>query len=184
MKSKAPSDASSAKPAAIPDCAGFPPVVEVGAELLILGSMPGVPSLQAAEYYANPRNAFWWIAEQLWGVELSAAYGDRLAGLGKASVALWDVLGYCQREGSLDSRIVAASEEAQPLADFLAAHPSIRRVAFNGNKAMVAWKRHIVPAWPKAQEVPTLIPLPSTSPAHAALSREQKLAVWRERLAT
>jgi TDG/mug DNA glycosylase family protein len=184
MKSKARLDASSAKSTAIPHCAGFPPVVEAGAHLLILGSMPGVPSLQAAQYYANPRNAFWWIAEQLWGVELSAAYDDRLAGLGKAKVALWDVLGQCQREGSLDSRIVAASEEAQPLAEFLAAHPSIQRVAFNGTKAMTAWKRHIVPAWPMAQPLPILIPLPSTSPAHAALSREQKLAVWRERLAT
>lgn len=146
--------------------------------------MPGVPSLQAAEYYANPRNAFWWIAEQLWGVELSSSYEDRLADLGKAKVALWDVLGQCQREGSLDSRIVAASEEAQPLADFLAAHPSIQRVAFNGTKAMTAWKKHIVPTWPMAQPMPILIPLPSTSPAHAALSREQKLAVWRDRLAT
>lgn len=183
MKNKARSDASSAESSAISVCVGFPPVVEIGAQLLILGSMPGVPSLQAAEYYANPRNAFWWIAEQLWGVELSAAYDERLAGLGKAKVALWDVLGHCQREGSLDSRIVVASEEAQPLTDFLAARPSIQRVAFNGNKAMSAWKKHIVPTWPMAQPLPILIPLPSTSPAHAALSREQKLVMWRERLA-
>jgi len=157
-------------------------VVEAGAELLILGSMPGVPSLQASEYYANPRNAFWWIAEQLWGVDASASYSQRLASLRQSKVALWDVLSYCQREGSLDSRIIASSEEAQPLAPFLATYPSIQRVAFNGNKAHAAWKKHIATAWPAGQIKPTLIALPSTSPAHAALSREQKLAEWRERL--
>lgn len=157
-------------------------MVGADAHCLILGSMPGVPSLEAARYYANPRNAFWWIAQELWGVPEQAPYEARLEDLREAGIALWDVLAHCERQGSLDSQIVRASEQAQPLAAFLASHPSIKRVAWNGGKAKEAWKRHVAPTWPAQQELPQLHSLPSTSPAYAAMSREQKLAIWREQL--
>ena len=37
----------------------FEPIVGRDPRIVILGSMPGVVSLQAVQYYANPHNAFW-----------------------------------------------------------------------------------------------------------------------------
>ena len=37
----------------------FPPIVDEHSEILILGSVPGVKSLQMQQYYAHPQNQFW-----------------------------------------------------------------------------------------------------------------------------
>ncbi len=153
----------------------LPPVADKKSRVLILGSMPGVASLRAQQYYAHPQNAFWPIMGDLVGASPALAYPRRLAALKKAGIALWDVLACCFREGSLDSAIVG--EEVNDLAGFLAARPSIARICFNGAKAAESFARGVDPtALPKGL---SLVRLPSTSPAHAALSRQAKLAAWR-----
>ena len=58
---------------------GLPPVIARGTRLVVLGSFPGVASLQAGQYYAHPRNQFWPILSALWGVDLRALpYRQRL----------------------------------------------------------------------------------------------------------
>ena len=84
---------------------GFPPVVDDGARLLILGSFPSVQSLAARQYYGNPRNAFWPITSALFGFDAQAPYETRLAALQSHGVALWDVLHKCRRAGSSDAKI-------------------------------------------------------------------------------
>ncbi|MEN5048344.1 DNA-deoxyinosine glycosylase [Luteimonas sp. TWI1415] len=154
----------------------FAPVVGPGARVLVLGSMPGVASLEASRYYAHPRNLFWPIMGALFDAGPELPYAQRLARLQQAGIALWDVAGECVRPGSLDARIEAGSVVANDIAGLLAAHPGIDRIRFNGSAAQTLFRRHVLPALPR---VPDLARLPSTSPAHAALRFDAKLAAWR-----
>ncbi|HPV23953.1 MAG TPA: DNA-deoxyinosine glycosylase, partial [Casimicrobium sp.] len=90
----------------------FPPLIAPNATRLILGSMPGVASLAAAQYYAHPQNAFWRIMGAVAGFDAALSFDERVAELARAGVALWDVLAACERSGSLDSAIARKSEVA------------------------------------------------------------------------
>ena len=155
----------------------FPPCAGGDALVLILGSMPGKASLEADEYYAHPRNAFWPVMEALFGIGRHLTYRERLAALVRSRVALWDVLASCVRPGSLDSDIVKDTVVPNDLPGFLRSHPMIAAVFFNGSKAEQAWRRHIAPALPQAGL--RLVRLPSTSPANARLNLEEKIEAWR-----
>ena len=159
----------------------FPPIANPDATILILGSMPGQASLAANAYYAHPRNAFWPIMAALLGFEANTDYPQRIAALKAARIALWDVLHSCNRPGSLDADIAPDSLVANDLPGFLQQHPAIRRVFFNGAKAEACFRKHI--ALSLAAPALQCMRLPSTSPAHAALSFERKLAAWRVILA-
>jgi TDG/mug DNA glycosylase family protein len=143
--------------------------------VLILGSMPGAASLERGEYYAYERNAFWDIMGRLFDAGRDKSYAQRTRILKDNGVALWDVLDACVRPGSLDADIRDA--EPNDFAAFLAKHRRIERIAFNGGAAQKFFRRHI-----GAPDGVELVRLPSTSPAHAALRFEQKLAEWRRAL--
>jgi len=155
---------------------GLPPVASPAARILILGSMPGQASLSAARYYAHERNAFWRIMGDLVGAAPGLPYEARLARLQAAGIALWDVIGSCERYGSLDADIVAGSVQVNDFAAFFAAHPHIERIYFNGSAAEATFRRHVVPVL--GDRLPPLQRLPSTSPAHAARGYAEKLAAW------
>lgn len=155
----------------------FAPIAAPDAEILILGSMPGIASLEANQYYAHPRNAFWRIMGELFGAGIELSYAERQDILKSRRIAVWDVLQLCQREGSLDSNI--KDEVPNDFACFFAEHTGIRRVGLNGGKAAKSFDKYARAALPSAAVV---IPLPSTSPAHAAKNFEQKCAEWRAAL--
>jgi len=152
----------------------FAPIAARDAEVLILGSMPGEASLAAGRYYAHPRNAFWPVMAALLGFDADAPYAVRVRALKTSRIALWDVLRACRREGSLDADIAREDLAANDFAAFFRTHLRIRRVFFNGAKAEECFRRHVArePGVPWQR-------LPSTSPAHAALSFDAKLKAWR-----
>lgn len=138
----------------------------------MLGSLPGDASLAARQYYAHPRNQFWrLIGAVLDQPDLHAQdYARRTELLTARGLALWDVLATATRAGSLDAAIRQA--EAAPLSDFVATLPGLRAVAFNGGKSSAVGRRAL------AGTNLALIDLPSSSPAHAALSFERKRERW------
>ncbi|PTQ85778.1 G/U mismatch-specific uracil-DNA glycosylase [Trichococcus patagoniensis] len=151
------------------------PVIDSQAQVLILGSMPGVKSLEAQHYYGNPRNHFWQIIFSLLGEDDPVTYEDRLTLLKKHHVALWDVIHSCYREGSLDSAI--KEEYPNDLNSLLREHPEIKAIAFNGGKAFRSYKKHF-----GLDEDSGLVylPLPSTSPMRGkhVKTLPEKLEAW------
>lgn len=154
---------------------GFPAVSRADARLLILGSMPGKASLEATEYYAFPRNAFWKIMGELFGAGPELDYRLRLQKLISHRVALWDVVGRCHRPGSLDSAIVDDGLVTNDFARFFTRHPHVSHVYFNGQTAAGLFRQKVRPGLAGAFSCHTL---PSTSPAHAARSYAEKLEAW------
>lgn len=160
----------------------FPILLGDKPRLLILGSMPGQISLAKKQYYANKQNAFWWIMSELVPFEMVLNYTERTQALMRARIAVWDVLSDCERPGSLDSNIVRQSEQANDFKTLFAKNRSIELIAFNGMAAKQIFMRHCKFVFDDLN-IPW-VQLPSTSPAHAAVSREDKLAVWRTALAS
>ena len=149
----------------------MPPVGATDARLLVLGSLPGDASLAAQVYYAHPTNQFWRLLGGAIGDELAALdYPARLDRLAARGIALWDVVADASRSGSLDGAIRGV--RPNNLAAFVASHPSLVAIGFNGRTAAAIGRRALIEFDDLA-----LIDLPSSS---AALTRrfDEKLREW------
>ncbi len=157
----------------------FAPLALPTAKLLILGSYPGVTSLEKQEYYAHPRNVFWDILAEIVGFERTLEYRERALILQQAGIALWDVLYSCERSGSLDSKIESSSITINDFNTFFNSHPMIRAIVFNGAKAEQEFKKRVVPVSADLLASKELLRMVSTSPAMASLSYRKKLKSWK-----
>ncbi|MGV8991782.1 MAG: DNA-deoxyinosine glycosylase [Thiobacillus sp.] len=157
---------------------GFPPIADAHARILILGSLPGQVSLRQQQYYAHPNNAFWKIMGRLFDVDPRLSYTERVQRLMQNGIALWDVCAAAKRPGSLDSAIVHASVVPNDFAAFIESHPDIVLIGFNGGKAADLYRRLVLPVLPATLRAIHTETLPSTSPAHAAMTFDDKLARW------
>ena len=151
---------------------GLPPVIARHTRLLILGSFPGRASLLAQQYYGHPRNQFWRLLSALTGEDLAGlAYAQRVQRLLAHGIGVWDVLGACERVGSLDSNI--RNTQANDFTLLRQRCPALVTVGFNGQTS-----GKFAPLFASAGF--NTVVLPSSSPAHAALSFDEKLAAWRQ----
>ncbi|MCP5264714.1 MAG: DNA-deoxyinosine glycosylase [Burkholderiaceae bacterium] len=151
---------------------GFPPVLRADSVAIVLGSFPSVASLEAGHYYAHPRNAFWPIVADALDLPGLAGldFNDRYARVLDARLGVWDVIGACQRKGSLDTAIRAAQPNAITSLRRLA--PALRWVLFNGKTAARSEPDFVSAGY-------RTIVLPSTSPAHAGMTFDEKRRRWR-----
>jgi len=156
----------------------FPPIADAHARVLILGSLPGQVSLQRQQYYAQPHNAFWKIMGRLFSAGPELPYEERMQRLVQNWIALWDVCASAQRPGSLDASIVHSSVVPNDLAAFIESHPGVGLICFNGGKSADLYRRLVLPSLPATVRAIRTETLPSTSPAHAAMSFEEKLTHW------
>ena len=160
-----------------PSC-GFAAVSHVGIRTLVLGSLPGRRSIETNQYYGHPRNAFWPLMATLLGFDTGMPYAQRTAALLDADIGLWDVLQSSIRPGSLDADIDLSSARANDFSRFMELHPALIRICFNGKKAGQLFRRMGCLQETEARRQLTYVELPSTSPAHAAMSFADKLSRW------
>lgn len=152
---------------------GLAPIANEESRILILGSMPGEQSLNIQQYYGHRRNHFWKILQELFNEEIEDNYESKVNFLLRNKIALWDVIGSCKRQGSLDADIT--DEVANDLTSFFEKYPKIKFVAFNGDKAYKTFKKHI---GFKSYEHIEFVKLTSTSPANVNRF-EEKVENWR-----
>ena len=158
---------------------GFAPIVSEQAKVLILGTMPGAASLLKQQYYGHPRNAFWPIMAALFGAHVELDYQQRKDVLIDNGIAVWDVLQYCRRPGSLDANIDMASIRVNDFIGLFTRYPLITQVFFNGATAEKMYKRHVQAMLDNYFPNIEYRRLPSTSPAYASLRLAQKMEAWR-----
>ena len=152
--------------------ASFPPVVADDTRVLILGSLPGEASLAAGRYYAHPQNRFWRLVGVVIDQDLAPLeYDARLEALLSAQIGLWDTVASARREGSLDGAL--REVEHNLLAELVATLPHLRAIGFNGTTAAKIGRKAL------GETALTLIDLPSSSPAHAAMSFTEKAERWK-----
>ena len=151
----------------------FAPVTRPDCRILILGSLPGAASLAAERYYAHPQNQFWRLIGAVIDRDMvPLPYDARLAALVEAGIGLWDTVAAATRKGSLDAdiRLHAASD----LAALAATLPALKAVGFNGATAARIGRGQLADV-----AGPTLIDLPSSSPAYASMPFAAKREAWR-----
>ncbi len=151
----------------------FPPIVDEVSRILILGSVPGVRSLEMQQYYAHPQNRFWKILFEIFEEEFTCDYESRTRLLKRNHIALWDVIDSCERKGSLDSDI--RNEEANGIAELLENYSAIKAIFCNGQKS----HKNLMSILGKEFPIPVFV-LPSTSPANAGISYADKLQAWKK----
>ena len=134
--------------------------------------MPGTKSLELNQYYGHKQNNFWKFMFTILGGSFSEDYETKKALLQKNKIALWDVLQFCDRIGSLDSAI--KNEIANDFESFLQNHPNIKTILFNGQKAAAFFKKYV-----HLKKEYQLITLPSSSPANASKAFDSKLEEWK-----
>lgn len=149
----------------------FAPVVDNHSKILILGSVPGIKSLEMQQYYAHPQNQFWKLMFHLFDEEFSSNYTEKLRLLKRHHIALWDVIESCERKGSRDTEIKDEIDNNIP--KLIENHPNIQTIFCNGQKSY----KNLLKIVSKDFRLP-IIGLPSTSPLHT-VKFEEKLESWR-----
>ena len=156
------------------NCKSFKPSIDNNSKILILGSMPGIKSLEEQQYYAHPQNRFWKVMGNICNEpklpELD--YETRLKILLNNNIALWDTIKSCKREGSLDSDI--QNEKPNDIRKLLKTYPNIETICLNGNKSYSAFKKY----FPDLLDKYYYHKMPSTSPANARYSLDILIKEW------
>ncbi|MFD2630211.1 DNA-deoxyinosine glycosylase [Oceanobacillus kapialis] len=104
-------------------------------------------------------------------------YEEKLCFVKGKGIALWDTIGKCYREGSLDANIV--EEEPNNIIELTENFPSIKLIACNGGKAYETFKRNFSQGQFAGIDV---IKLPSTSPIPGRYTKtfDGKVEEWKK----
>ena len=150
----------------------IPPLYDGQSRILILGSFPSVKSREAQFFYGHPQNRFWRVLSLVLDVPTPRTVPEKQTMLHRHHIALWDVIGRCDIEGSSDSSIKnALPNDLTPILQAA----DIRAIYCNGATSHRLYQKHLAP-----QTGRDAVKLPSTSPANAAWSAQRLVGAWRE----
>ncbi len=149
----------------------IPPFFDKNSKILILGSFPSVKSREQMFFYGHPQNRFWKVAAAVFDQEVPQSIAQKKEFLRQNNIAVWDVIGACEIEGSADSTIrdVTPNDLSQILdmAD-------IKKIFVNGKTAERYYNKYTKDVIEREA-----LCLPSTSPANAAWTLEKLIDAWK-----
>ncbi len=149
----------------------IPPLFDKNSKTLILGSFPSVKSREAEFFYGHPQNRFWTVVAEVFGCSKPESTEEKKEFVLSHNLAMWDVIGQCEIEGSADSTIKNVT--ANDLRIILDSCP-IERIFVNGKTAEKYYNKY---TYPKTGI--KAICLPSTSPANAAWNIPKLVDAWK-----
>jgi hypoxanthine-DNA glycosylase len=148
----------------------IPPIYDENSTILILGSFPSVKSREEGFFYGHPQNRFWKVTSAVFEEDMPRTIPEKKAFLLRNHIALWDVIGSCDIDGSADSSIRNVSvNDLSVILD----HADIKQIYVNGKTAHRYYQKYS-----EADTGRPAVCLPSTSPANAAWSVERLIAAW------
>ncbi|MEC5156366.1 DNA-deoxyinosine glycosylase [Chryseobacterium sp. MP_3.2] len=148
----------------------FPLIISKDAKGLILGSVPGIKSVDMHEYYNHPQNKFWKFFLNYLKKIITTNYAEKVEFVHRNLMEVWNVIDSCERNGSLDTEI--RNENHHDILQFLVGYPSIEVIFCNGQKSFKTLQKIL----PKDFHLLVNV-LPSSSPAYT-ISFEKKLKDW------
>lgn len=147
------------------------PVFDKESKVLILGSFPSVRSREEGFFYGHPQNRFWKVTACVFNEDVPLSVSEKKSFLLRNHIALWDVIGSCEIEGSSDSSIRNVTvNDLSPILD----EAEIKAVFLNGRKAYQLYQKYMFRELEREG-----ICLPSTSPANASWSIQRLAEAWK-----
>lgn len=147
------------------------PVWNKESKILILGSFPSVLSREQEFFYGHPQNRFWKVLAGILNEAIPTTIEQKKEFLLKNHIAVWDVIGSCEIEGSKDHTI--QNVVPNPIQDILY-QTNIQKIYLNGKTAEKYYLKYIYPTL-----LYEAIPLPSTSPANAKFNVNMLIDKWK-----
>ena len=147
------------------------PVFDKDSRVLILGSFPSVKSREEGFFYGHPQNRFWRVTASVFGEDVPKTIDEKKSFLLRNHIALWDVIGSCEINGSSDSSIRNVSVNN---IEMILETADIQAIYLNGKKAFQLYQKHMLPVTGREG-----ICLPSTSPANATWQMDRLVRAWR-----
>ena len=150
----------------------IPPLYDENSRILILGSFPSVKSRETAFFYGHPQNRFWRVLAAVFDCDVPKTVEQKKKLVLDNGLALWDVIGECDVQGSADSTIKnAVPNDLSVILD----NADIKMIFANGRTAAKYYNKYTKPITGIDIEC-----LPSTSPANAAWSFERLAESWNK----
>ena len=148
----------------------IPPVFDERSKILILGSFPSVKSREQAFFYGHPQNRFWKVLSTVLNKKLPVTIAEKREFLLENEIAVWDVIGKCEIQGSSDASI--RNVKPNDLGIILNS-AKIERIFVNGSTADKYYRKYIE----KRLGIKAIC-LPSTSPANATFTLDRLVEAW------
>ena len=149
----------------------IPPFFDKDSKILILGSFPSVKSREQMFFYGHPQNRFWKVAAAVFEQAVPQNTEEKKDFLKRNNIAMWDVIGACEIEGSADSTIRDVVPNDLSL---ILDTADIRAIFVNGKTAEKYYNKYTKDVIGRPA-----VCLPSTSPANAAWTLEKLTDAWK-----